>query len=90
MQESPFFQQYIQEAEERAMARGLERGLERGHRESAIEFILALLSDRFQPDAVQALKPALETIDDLERLKQLLRAIPKTPSLEAFTATLRE
>ena len=85
MQESPFFQLYVQEAEER----GLERGLERGQRESAIEFILTLLSDRFQPDAVQALKPTLEAIDDLERLKQLLRTVPKTPSLEAFTETLR-
>ena len=89
VQESPFFREYIQEAAERAMERGLERGLERGQKKCAIDIILELLSDRFQADAVQALKPTLETIDDLERLKQLLRAVPKTPSLEAFTEALR-
>lgn len=86
VQESPFFKEYIQEAE----ARGMEQGLQRGQREGAIDLILALLGDRFQSDAVQVLKPTLETIDDFDRLKQLLRAVPKTQSLEAFMETLRE
>jgi predicted transposase YdaD len=86
MQESPFFREYIREAEERAM----ERGLERGQKKCAIELILDLLSDQFQSDAVQMLKPDLERIDDLDRLKALLRAVPKAPSLEAFTETLRQ
>jgi hypothetical protein len=68
----------------------LERGLERGQRQCAIELILDLLSDQFQPDAVQTLKPDLERINNLDRLKELLRSVPKTPSLEAFTETLRE
>ena len=85
MQESPFFQEYIQEAE----ARGLERGLERGQRAGTIDSILTLLSDQFQPEAVQALKPRLETIEDLERLKELLRSAPRVQSLEAFTENLQ-
>lgn len=86
MQESPFFREYIQEAEER----GLERGLERGQKKCAIDLILELLSEQFQSEAIQTLKPDLERIDDLDRLKQLLRAVPKTPSLEAFTKSVRE
>ena len=90
MQESPFFREYIQEAEERAMERGLERGLERGQKKCAIDLILELLSEQFQSEVIQTLKPDLERIDDLDRLKQLLRAVPKTPSLEAFTKSVRE
>ncbi len=90
MQESPFFREYIQEAEERAMERGLERGLERGQKKCAIDLILELLSEQFQSESIQTLKPDLERIDDLDRLKQLLRAVPKTPSLEAFTKSMRE
>ena len=86
MQESPFFREYLQEAEER----GLERGLERGQREGTINSILALLRRQFQSDAVQSLKPTLETIDDLEQLEQLLLAAPDTQSLEAFTQNLRK
>lgn len=82
MQESPFFQEYVKEAEE--------RGLERGERKGTINSILTLLGDQFQPEAVQALKPKLETIEDLERLKELLRAVPRTQSLEAFTQNLQE
>ena len=84
MQESPFFQEYVQQAEER----GLERGLERGRKTGTIDSILTLLSDQFQLEAVQALKPRLETIEDLERLKELLRAAPRAQSLEAFTENL--
>ena len=80
MQESPFFREHLKEAEE--------RGLERGQKEGTINSILTLLGDQFQLEAVQALKPTLETIDDLERLKQLLRAVPRVQSLEAFTQNL--
>jgi len=86
MQESPFFREHLQEAEQR----GLERGLERGQKEGTINSILTLLGDQFQPEAVQALKPTLETIDDLEHLKQLLRAVPRVQSLEAFIQNLQK
>jgi hypothetical protein len=77
MQESPFFQEYIQKAEAR------------GQRQGTVNSILTLLSDQFQPEAVQALKPRLETIEDLERLKELLRSAPRVQSLEAFTENLQ-
>ena len=90
MQESPFFQEYVQQAEARGLERGLERGIERGLKVGTIDAILTLLSDRFQPEAVQALKPRLETIEDLERLKALLREAPRAQSLEAFTQDMKK
>jgi predicted transposase YdaD len=75
---------------EEAKIQGREEGREEGERNGTIESILTLLGVRFQSDAVQALKPALETIDDLQRLKRLLIAAPHAQSLEAFTQTLRE
>ena len=41
-------------------------------------------------DAVQTVKPTLEEIDDLKRLKQLLRSIPEVQSLEEFMTLLSE
>ena len=78
MLESPFFQEYLQKAEER------------GQRQGTINSILTLLGDQFQSEAVQALKPTLETIEDLEHLQQLLRAVPRAQSLEAFTQNLQQ
>ena len=37
---------------------------------------------------MQILKPALEAIDDLERLKHLLREAAETESLEVFISDL--
>ncbi len=82
MKESPFFRIYLEEAEE--------RGLEQGERKCAIESILALLGAQFQPEAVQTLKPALESIDDLQHLKQLLLAAPHVQTLEAFMQTVQK
>ena len=70
--------------------RGIEQGREEGERKDTVESILALLGTRFHPDAVQALKPTIETIDDLPRLKELLLAAPYAQSVEAFTKTLYE
>jgi flagellar biosynthesis/type III secretory pathway protein FliH len=77
------------QGKEQGIAQGKEQGIEQGERKGTIESILALLGTRFQPNAVQALKPTLETIN-LLRLKELLLAAPQTQSLEAFTQTLHE
>ena len=65
-------------------------GIEQGERNGTIESILAFLTSRFQPDAVQALKPTLEGIDDLQQLKELLLATSYAQSIEAFTKILNE
>ena len=58
--------------------------------EATIENILALLELRFQTEAVDALKPSLQNIDDLQRLKELLLAAAKAQSLDAFAQMLHE
>jgi hypothetical protein len=78
MHEFPLIQKFVDEAEAR------------GERKATIESILALLSTRFNPDAVQILRPALETVDDLSRLKESLLVAPYAESLEAFMQTLRQ
>ena len=88
MQKSPFFQQYIEEAREAAKQEGLEQGLEQGERRGMIESIITLLGVQFKTDAVHALKPALESIDDMQDLKQVLLTVPQSDSLEAFMQSL--
>lgn len=85
MQESPFFQHYIQEAKQE----GLKQGIEQGERKGTIASIIALLGTQFNTDAVYALKPALESIEDLQDLRQLLLTVPQSESLEAFMQSLR-
>ena len=63
MQESPFY--------EHVMQRGIERGIEQGARQTTIENTLLILTTRFPDADVNALKPRLEAIADLSRLKQL-------------------
>ncbi|MDE0686318.1 MAG: hypothetical protein OXI63_25605, partial [Candidatus Poribacteria bacterium] len=92
MQESPFFQHYIQEAKteakEEGLKEGIEQGIEQGERKGMIESIIALLGVQFKTDAVHALKPALESIDDMQDLKQVLLTVPESDSLEAFMQSL--
>ena len=63
--------------------------IEQGARETTIESILLFLDARFQANTAQTLKPTLETIDDLQRLKQLLRDATQVQTLDAFIANLR-
>ena len=57
-------------------------------REITIEHIIALLEQQFHTEAVRALTPILQNIDDLERLKELLLAAPRVPNIETFTQKL--
>ena len=86
MHEFPIIQEFVDEAK----AQGIEQGIERGERKGTVESILTLLGTQFPPNAVQALKPALETIDDLPRLKELLIAASKAENFEAFAEALYE
>ncbi|MCE2416773.1 hypothetical protein J4G07_22595, partial [Candidatus Poribacteria bacterium] len=57
-------------------------------RETTIEHIIALLEQQFHTETVRALTPMLQNIDDLERLKELLLAVPRVPNIETFTQKL--
>ena len=86
MRESSVVQSYMNEAK----TQGIEQGREEGREEGTIESILTLLGTRFHPNAVQALKPTLETIDDLSRLNELLIAASGAQSFEAFAQLLHK
>ena len=67
-----------------------QRQMERVARETTIENTLALLADQFQPETVSALTPTLRKVNDLQKLKQLLRAAARVQNIEDFAQMLSE
>ena len=61
---------------------------ERVAKETTIKNILALLEQQFHTEAVRALTPAIQNIDDLQRLEYLHLAAARAPNIEAFTQEL--
>ena len=76
MRESSFGQLLIRQARE--------EGIEQGGRARAFEDLLEVLEIRFAVGAAHPLASRLEAIDDLHRLKQLLRAAIQVENLEDF------
>ena len=76
MQESSFYDLVIQ------------RGIEQGARQMSIESTLATLNQRFPNAEVDALKPILEAIDDLNRLRELNLNASIVESFNAFREDL--
>ena len=69
-------------------SKGYQRLQEKITRETIIENTLELLGDQFHTEAVRALTPMLQNIDDLERLKELHLAAARVPNIEAFAQEL--
>ena len=63
---------------------------EKHARDTTIENTLEVLEDKFTPDEVSALKPALLKINDLQRLKQVFSAAVRSQNVEAFSELLYE
>ena len=84
----PNIQELKEVAKQEAIKQGIEQGIKQGEKKVTIENIIALLERQFETNAVQALKPALESIDDLQNLRQLLLTVPQSDSLEAFMQSL--
>lgn len=82
MQESPFFQ--------RQREKFIAQGITQGAKEATLKNLLAVLNAKFHAEAVRALTPALQNIDDLQRLEQLHLTAVNAKSLEAFVETLFE
>ena len=61
---------------------------QQGARESTRKHILEALALRLQFDTAHTFKPALEAIDDLQRLEQLHRAAILSESAEDFQRAL--
>lgn len=66
----------------------LQQGIEQDVRERTIEGILKVLELRFGESSVQTLKPMLESIQELQRLKDLWHAACHVPSVDAFKRLL--
>ena len=60
-----------QRGKEEGKEEGREEGREQGARQTHIENTIAILNALFPDDDANALKPHLEVIEDLERLKAL-------------------
>ena len=82
MQESPFFQ--------RQREKFIEQGIEQGTKEATLKSLMTVLNAKFHVETVRSLTPALENIDDLPRLEQLLFAAVNAKTLDAFTEALFE
>jgi len=65
-----------------------QQGIEQGARESTIEGILEALEIQFRESGAQTLKPMLESIEELQRLKDLRRAVLQVNSLDEFKTLL--
>ena len=90
MQESPFEQRRRERFVEQGITQGIEQGITQGAKEATLKSLMTVLNVKFHVEAARALTPALENIDDLERLEELLLTAVKVGSLEAFTAKLFE
>ena len=88
MQESPVYQSIIQRGKEQGITLGEARGITLGARQTRIESALDILSLRFPRADVNALKPQLEAIDDLDRLKQVNLEASIAKSLHDFQQSL--
>ena len=80
MQESSVIQHFLQQ--------GIEQGIEQGARQMSIESTLTILAERFPDADITTVKRILETIEDLDRLKQLNLTASIAESFLAFRDNL--
>ena len=92
IRESSFAQylleQEIEENKEQWLKQGIEQGIEQGERKSTLAGLLEVLEIRFGLGKAHPISDRIADIDDLQRLKQLLRAAIQATSLEAFERML--
>ena len=86
MQHPPIVEYVAPQAHER----GRQKGIQQGAQETTRENILEALALRLITEDAQNLKPALEKIDDLQRLKQLFRIAIQVETLQEFAQALNE
>ena len=78
----------MQSMAEHYLQQGIEQGIEQGERRMSIESTLNVLTERFPNVDVNALKSKLETVEDLDHLKQLNLNAAIAKSFDAFQETL--
>ena len=88
MQESSFFEYFSDYFDETRGKEHYQRGIQQGARENAIKNLFGVLAFRFDGLAVRAIRPALESIQDLQRLEELHQEALGAETLEDFTRAL--
>jgi len=71
-------------------SKGYQLERERITQETTVRHILTLLKRQFRAETVNTLTPAIQNINDLQRLEQLLVAASETENIEAFAQMLHE
>ena len=61
---------------------------QQGERKNALESLLDVLDVRFQSSDVETLKPTLESIEEIQHLRKLLREAVQVPNLDEFRRIL--
>ena len=84
MRESSVYEHLLQTTGEERY----QQGIEQGARQSTIRSLFAVLEFRFDGRAVQALRPALESIQELQRLQELHHEALRAETFEAFIQNL--
>ena len=77
-----------EQGREEGREQGIQQGAEQGARETTIKNLFAALESRFDDDPVQVLRPAVENIQDSQRLEALFHEALHAESFEAFTRVL--
>ena len=94
MQNSSYYQylseKFKAEYMPQGIAQGRTEGITEGEKKATLKNLLVVLNAKFHAASVRAIVPALEKIDDLERLEQLLLAAVNAENLETFTEALFE
>lgn len=80
MQESSVIQHFTEQ--------GIEQGIEQGERKGVLESLLDVLESRFQTSEIHALKPTLESIEEIQSLRGLLREALHVSTLAEFKRIL--
>ena len=87
--ESEWFDRLIRE-ELMQESKTYQRLVQRIDKRTTVRHILALLNRQFRPETVNELTSAIENIDDLQRLEQLLIAASEARNIESFAQMLHE
>ena len=83
-EETMYESSVVQYFTEKGIEQGIKQGIERGGRKGTLEALLEVLEIRFGLAASDPLAARIGATDDVQRLKQLLRAAVQVPSLDAF------
>ncbi len=84
MQESSVYQHLLETAKKETD----QQVIQQVARQTALDFLFRALEFRFDGRAVQALRPALESIQDIQRLQELHYEALSIENLEEFVHTL--